>query len=238
MKNIAIRIILSLILIIVAAGPASAQQSEEDKFAGLPEFKDTSRRFETAFSYIMEGSGMNYYHIEGGEDSVRSESLQRGAVEFNLAYYFSRDKKLGIELELGYAWGNGRTQLPPVDNSVYSIVGILLGEEDITIYPTETIDHSMLSTGAHLIYNFGYMEIIPFVYFGGGVDQIIPGGDSTFPIDGQYWHVGGGIGLKYFVTEWFGGRISFDDYYHSIDEDIVTGSTNRLRMKVGAVLTF
>lgn len=208
---------------------AQAQQEEEDPYKNLPSFVDDSRRFEVTTSYILMGTGMNFIHIDGGEESVNASDIQRGALELNVTYFFDRYKTLGVEAVVGYTWALGQTQLPAEADD----------PDNPVIYPVKTIDHTMFSYGGNFVYNFGYLDIVPFVTLGGGIDMIRPSEDSDFPIDDTFWHISAGVGFKYYFKEWVGARVSVDDYFFFIDNpDAVTGNTNQFRFKIGGVFTF
>lgn len=208
---------------------AFAQQEEEDPYRNLPPFVDDSRRFEVSTSYILMGTGMNFLHIEGGEESVNVFDQQRGAIELNVAYYFDRFKTFGVEALFGYTWALGLTQLPSE----------VQDPDNPVIYPVETIDHTMLTYGGNFVYNFGYLDIVPFVTVGAGLDVLRPSGDSDFPVDDTFWHLSFSLGFKYYFKEWVGARVSVDDYFYFIDSpNAAVGNTNQFRLKIGGVFTF
>jgi hypothetical protein len=217
-----------LIFSVAMLPPALSAQEEDDRLQDLPPFVDTSRRLEVSASYILQGSGMNLLHIEGGEETVNAGDLTRGTLELNFSYFFDRHKTFGVEALFGYTWAWGQTQLPSEGDD----------PDNPVIYPVEIIDHKVITYGGNIIWNLGYLDIVPFVYAGFGFDQFTPAEDSDFPIEDTFYHVAFGLGFKYFLTEWFGVRVSLDDYFYFISDDNAVGNQNQFRLKIGAVYTF
>ena len=220
---------LALILLIATSPLAFAQQDDsDDDQRDLPPFIDDSRRFELTASFILQGSGLNYVFIEGGRDAVTNSDNSRFSGELRLSYYFSRYKSLGVEGYIGYTHAGGTFQYP----TDYT------DEDNPIVYPIENVDHSVLHYGAGAIYNFGYLDVVPFITFGFGVNDPSPTDDSSFPLTDIYYNLELTLGFKYFLKEWFGVRAELIDSYYMYPEDIASGNENTFRFKVGAVLAF
>lgn len=229
MKCSTLSLAAAILLAALLPGSLAAQDSTDDRSKNLPAFVDDSRRFEFSFSYVIQGSGFNTVHIEGGEEKVNTTDISRFSLEANLAYFFDRYKTFGIEASFGYTYASGFTQVPndteDPDNPV--------------VYPVEDIGHKVLSYGANVIYQFGYLEVVPYVIAGGGLNSFEPNEESSYPLEDTYFNVFAGIGFKYFLNEWFGARVQVTDSYFFIDGDEnVKGDGNQIRLSFGAILTF
>lgn len=228
MNSFSKKILLCALVLTCCIPMVTAQEEEDDKRANLPEFVDDSRRFEITGSYILQGAGFNLIHIENPDETVFSNDLSRVALELSLTYYFDRFKTLGIEAVFGYTMGRGSTQVPPEQSD----------PDNPIIFDVELLDHNVFSYGGNIIYNFGYLDIVPFVSFGGGFDQVSIKEDSSFPVDDNMWHISLGMGFKYFLTEWFGAKVAVEDYFYFVGDDDALGNKNQFRLNIGAVYTF
>ena len=228
MSSIYKRMIILALLIVLFVPAAQAQDEQEERLKNLPPFKDTSKRFEVYGAYILQSDSLNLAHIEGGEESLNVQDNMRNTIELAFAYYFDRRKTIGIEATFGFTFAEALTQdfagLDDPDNPV--------------IYPIEKIDHKVFSYGANILYNFGYLDIVPFVYIGAGVDTFKPDDDSVYPLDDTYNNIRAGLGLKYFITEWAGARMHVEDRYYMFDDDRVGGNSNQFRLSIGGFLSF
>lgn len=220
--------IFAILLIIagVLASPALAQDDNSDDWR--TKFVDSSRRTEISFSWVMQGSGINFLSTEGGVDSVNTSDVARSSLELIISRYFDRYKTLGIEAVLGYTFATGLTQVPAdYFDSDYPV-----------IFPVKSVAHKVYSYQGNIIYNFGYLEIVPFVFTGVGMNKFSPDKDSTFPLNGNYLNLSFGLGFKYFLKEWFGARVQVMDNYYFLNDENSLGNANQFRMSFGAVLTF
>lgn len=228
MSSIYKRLIVAAFLIALIIPTAYAQDDQDERLKNLPPFKDTSRRIELFGAYILQGAGLNLAHIEGGEESLNVQDNMRNSIELALAYYFDRHKTFGIEATMGFTWAEALTQEFPD-----------LGDPDNpVIYPVKKIDHQVFSYGANLVYNFGYLDIVPFVYIGAGMDNYRLSEGSSYPLDDSYTNVRAGLGVKYFLTEWSGARMHIEDRYFMFDDDAVGGNSNQFRLSIGGFLSF
>lgn len=221
--------LLVALLASMFTGSLVAQDTTDDRTRNLPAFVDDSRRFEFSFSYVIQGSGINFIHIDGGEEEVNATEVERFSVEGTLAYFFDRYKTFGIEAQFGYTYASGFTQVPSdaedPDNPV--------------VYPVEDIGHKVFSYGGNLIYQFGYLEVVPFVIVGGGMNSFQPNEESSYPLEDTYPNLFAGFGFKYFLNEWFGARVQVTDSYFFLgSDDAAVGDANQIRLSIGAVLTF
>ena len=205
---------------------ASAQ--EEDERDRLPEFLDDSRRIELTASFVIEGNGINYIFLPEGKESVTSDRNSRLSGELRFSFFFNRYKTIGLEGSVCYTRATGRFQQPPdltdPDNPVYQQV--------------ETVDHNVISYQGNIIYNFGYLDVVPFFAFGGGVNRITPTEDSSYTLDGSYYNLAYALGVKYFLKEWFGVRAQMSHYYYFLEGEEVDNNANVIRFHVGGIFTF
>ncbi len=215
---------------LIVAAPAAAQEtnSEQDQKQKTDEFLDDSRRMELTGSFILQGSGINYIFLPDGKDSVTNSDNSRLTGEIRFSYYFNRYKTFGVEGTFGLTRARGRFQQPTnytdPDNPI--------------IYPVQTVDHNVYHYGANAIYNFGYLDVVPFLTFGTGMNSFKPKDDSAFPLDGNYYNITFSAGFKYFVKEWFGARVEVVDNYYFISGDDVESNLNAISFRFGAVYTF
>lgn len=223
-----IKNILAFVLIATGLNAVPAFAQEDDTKDWRNEFKDTSRRTEISFAWVMQGSGINFIHIDGGADSVNSNDVSRSSLELTISRYFDRFKTLGVEAVFGYTYASGLTQVP----------GNYFDPDNPVIFPVKSVDHKVFSYQGNIIYNFGYLEIVPFVFAGVGMNQFSPDEDSSFPLDGSYMNLSFGLGFKYFLKEWFGARVQVMDNYYFLGDEESQGNANQFRLSFGAVLTF
>ena len=222
--------LFALAAALIAAAPSAAQEDQggQDRERKEYEFVDDSRRMELTGSFILQGSGFNYVFLPDGKDSVTNSDNSRLTGELRFSYYFSRYKTFGIEGIFGFTRARGRFQQPTnytdPDNPI--------------IYPVQTVDHNVYHYGASAIYNFGYLDVVPFLTFGAGVNNFKPSSDSAFPLEGIYYNITFSAGFKYFVKEWFGARVEVVDNYYLIGGDIVENNLNAISFRLGAVYTF
>ena len=214
-------------LALLCLAPAASAQ-EEDERDRPPPFLDDSRRIELSASLVIESNGINYNFLPEGKESVTSDGNSRLSGELRFSFFFNRYKTVGLEGSVCYTRATGQFQQPPdltdPDNPIYQ--------------PLETVDHNVISYQGNIIYNFGYLDVVPFVALGGGVNRITPAEGSSYTLDGSYYNVAYALGVKYFLKEWFGVRAQMSHYYYFLQGDEVDGNAHALRFHVGGVFTF
>jgi len=223
--------IIASLLLVVLSLPAMAQLGEDDieeRKANLPEFVDDSKRLEFSFYYVLQSVKTNIHHIPGGEDTVSTADLSRNQFELSMAYYFGRYKSFGIELLAGTTLAGGVTR----------DFGTFDDPDNPVVFPINELEHSVFNFGGNLIYNFGKIDLVPFVYIGGGVEVFDVPEESTFPLTETYPYFNLGIGFKYLYTEWFGGSIRIEDRLHFYDSEVSQGNLNQYRLSLGVVVSF
>jgi len=222
---------LALVLLAAAALPLLAEEGtgqnaqEEIK---VPEFRDDSRRMELTTSFILQGSGFNYIFLPDGKESVTNSENSRLSGELRFSYYFNRYKTFGLEATFGFTHATGNFQ-KPTDFS---------DPDNPIVFPIDNVNHNAFHYGANAIYNFGYLDVVPFITLGVGANDFRPADDSSFTLDGMYYDIEFSAGFKYFIKEWFGVRVEVVDTLYFLPEEEVGGNKNNIRFRIGSVLTF
>jgi hypothetical protein len=220
--------VATLFIVSATAGAQASGGSQEQDQSKKYEFIDDSRRMEITGSFILQGSGLNYVFLPGGKDSVTNSDNSRFTGEIRFSIYFNRYKTLGLEGTFGWTRALGRFQQPTdytdPDNPI--------------IYPVQTVDHHVYHYGGNAIYNFGYLDVVPFLTFGLGLNNFKPAEGSSFPLDGTYYNITFSAGFKYFVKEWFGARVEVVDNFYLIGGDEVENNINAISFRFGAIYTF
>jgi hypothetical protein len=217
---------LLAITAIISAGATAGTQDQEQK--KTYQFVDDSRRMELTGSFILQGSGFNYSFLEGGKDSVTNSDNSRFTGEIRFSIYFNRYKTFGLEGTFGWTQAAGRFQKP----TDYS------DPDNPIIYPVQTVDHHVYHYGANVIYNFGYLDVVPFLTFGVGENNFKPAQGSSWPFDGTCTNISFSAGFKYFLKEWFGARVEAVDNFYFIGGDEIENNINTISFRFGAVYTF
>jgi opacity protein-like surface antigen len=229
MKNGWLLSALAVALLAAIATPASAQgREDEDDQDEAIEFIDDSRRMEVSGFLILQGSGINYIFLPEGKESVTSANNSRLTAEVRYSFFLNRYKTLGVEGSLAYTRAGGSFQQP----------GDYSDPDNPIIYPVENVDHSVFRYGANAIYNFGLLDVVPFLTLGFGANSISPSEDSSYPLDGIYYDVTFSAGFKYFIMEWFGVRVEILDTFYLFSGDEVDKNLNTVRFRLGGVFTF
>lgn len=220
-------ILLMLVILIAAAATNGVCQDNEDD-QELPPFIDDSRRMELAAAFVLQGSGVSYIFLPEGPDSVNSADNSRMTLEVRYSIYFNRYKTIGLEGVFAYTWADGLFR-EPSDTS---------DPDNPVQFPVQSVAHKAFHYGGNIIYNFGYLDVVPFVTFGGGINSFKPAEDSSFPLDGTFYNMSFGGGAKYFFKEWFGLRVELSDYYFFFGTEEVNKNAHDFRVHLGGVLTF
>lgn len=214
--------------LVLFSAPLMGQEEEQQEREKKTDFVDDSRKMEVTTSIVLQGHSLNYIFIPDGKDSVLNKDNSRLSFQCRFSLYFSRYKTFGVEGVFGYTHATGTYQQPAdtsdPDNPIY--------------FPIETLDHNVFHYGGNLIYNFGYLDVVPFLTFGGGMNQIKPAEGSSYPLDDSYYNLSLGFGVKYFLKEWFGVRGEGSYYYYFLSGDEIEVNGSALRFHVGAVFTF
>jgi hypothetical protein len=228
MKRLLRIIVITLAITALLSATLIAQESDEQKKDKKSRFVDDSRKMELTTSVVLQGNGLNYIFIPGGKEAVSNTDNSRLSLWLRFSMYFNRYKTIGLEGVFGYTRASGRFQ-PSADYS---------DPDNPVYYPIETVNHKVLHYGGNVIYNFGYLDVVPFLTFGGGINRITPEEGSSYPLDGSYYDLSVGFGVKYFLKEWFGvrGEGSYDYYFLAGDE--IDDNAGALRFHIGAVVTF
>ena len=219
--------LFAILVFCLITAPAWTQETTERK-RETPEFEDDSRRMELTVSFFLQGTGFNYIFLPEGRDSVNNTENSRLTGELRFSLFFDRYKTFGVEGTLAYTRAGGTFQ-QPADTS---------DPDNPRIFPIQNVKHSVLHYGANVIYNFGYLDVVPFVTAGAGINQFRQAEDSSFPLDGSYYNLSIGLGFKYFIKEWFGARVEINDLYYFLKGDQLNKNINSIRFQFGGVFTF